>query len=115
MHTSRILNEGRLVGIQGIAQDITQRKEAEARFRRIFEATLNVLYTTNLEGEILDMNPAGLSLFGFQNLDEAKKTNIKTLYANLDDQRKLIELAEQGPIRTSRPNSRKQMTRQLKL
>jgi PAS domain S-box-containing protein len=73
-------------------------KRSEERLRRIYDTTLNVLYTTSLEGEILDMNPAGLSLFGFQNLDEARKTNIKTLYANLDDRRKLIELAEQGPI-----------------
>jgi PAS domain S-box-containing protein len=74
-------------------------KRSEERLRRIYDTTLNGLYTTSLEGEILDMNPAGLSLLGFENRDEARKTNIKTLYVDLDDRRRLIELAEQGPIR----------------
>ena len=106
MSTSPLLKEGHLVGIQGIVRDITERKraeedlrESEQKFRRIYNASLDAIYTTSIDGEILDMNPAGVAMFGFDSLDELKKVNIESLYVNLDDRKRLIELAGKGPVR----------------
>ncbi len=100
MHTSRILNdEGGLVGIQGIARDISQRKEAENKFGRIYNASLNAIYTSSLEGRWIDMNPAGISMFGYDSFDELKKVNIESLYVNRDNRKNFIQLASQGPVR----------------
>jgi len=109
MSTSPLLKEGHLVGIQGIVRDITVRKraeedlrESEAKFRRIYNASLDAIYTTSIDGEILDMNPAGVAMFGFDSLDELKKVNIESLYVNLDDRKRLIELAGKGHVRDFR-------------
>jgi PAS domain S-box-containing protein len=76
-----------------------QLKESEEKFRRIYNASLNAIYTTSIDGEILDMNPAGVAMFGFDSLDELKKVNIESRYVNLEDRKRLIELAGKGPVR----------------
>ena len=40
-------------------------KESEARFRSLFENSQDVIYINDSEGNLLEMNPAGLSLFGY--------------------------------------------------
>jgi len=106
MTTTPAVERGTLTGIQGIARDISERrkaesdlKESEEKFRRIYNASLNAIYTTSISGEILDMNPAGFSMFGFDTLDELRKVNIKSLYVNPDDRKRLIELAAKGPVK----------------
>jgi PAS domain S-box-containing protein len=74
-------------------------RESEEKFRRIYNASLDAIYTTSLGGEIVDMNPAGVSMLGFDSLDELKKVNIESLYVNLEDQKRLIELASKGLVR----------------
>ncbi len=76
-----------------------QLKESEEKFRRIYNASLDAIYTTSIDGEILDMNPAGVAMFGFDSLDELKKVNIESRYVNLEDRKRLIELAGKGPVR----------------
>jgi len=106
MSTSPLLKEGHLVGIQGIARDITERKraeedlrESEQKFRRIFNASLDGIYVTSIDGKILDMNPAGVSMLGFDSLDELQRVNITTLYVKPEERKRLIELARKGPVR----------------
>ena len=74
-------------------------RESEEKFRRIYNASLDAIYTTSLGGEIVDMNPAGVSMLGFDSLDELKKVNIESRYVNLEDRKRLIELASKGPVR----------------
>jgi len=98
--------EGKVVAILGVTRDISERRkaendlrESEEKFRRIYDASLEAVYTTSVDGEILDMNPAGVSMFGFDSLDELKKVKSKNLYVNPDDRKSLIELAVKGPVR----------------
>lgn len=74
-------------------------KQSEEKFRHIYYASINAIYTTSLNGEILDMNPAGVSMLGFDSLEELRKTNIERLYVNPDDRKRIIKLAEKGPIK----------------
>jgi PAS domain S-box-containing protein len=60
---------------------------------------MEAIYTTATDGTIIDMNPAGISMFGFDSLDEFRKVNIAGLYADPNDRTKLIELAEKGPVK----------------
>jgi PAS domain S-box-containing protein len=86
--------------LEELVEDRTKElKESEEKFRRISEASLDAIYTTSLDGEILDMNPAGVSMFGFESLDELKKVNIRSLYVNPNDRMRLIELSRKGPVR----------------
>jgi hypothetical protein len=107
MHTSPVYDEkGTLIGVQGIACDITDRRRTETelraseeKFRHICETSLDAIYKTSLDGKILEMSPPGVSMFGFENLDELRKANIKGLYVNPDDRIRFIELADKGPVR----------------
>ena len=43
-----------------------QLKESEARFRSLFENSQDVIYISDKAGNLLEMNPAGLTLFGYE-------------------------------------------------
>ena len=64
---------GEVEQILGSALDITQRKiqeeelrQSEAKYRRLFEESKDVVFMSTIEGKFLSMNPAGLELFGFE-------------------------------------------------
>ncbi|HEY5808685.1 MAG TPA: EAL domain-containing protein [Povalibacter sp.] len=64
--------EGELVAIEGIIQDITERKEslqalreAERRYYNLFENALEGIFRTTLDGQYLDANPALARIYGF--------------------------------------------------
>lgn len=65
-------SSGRISGGLEIFKDISDIKELqeevvrrERKYRRIFEGSHDMIYTTNLPGQILDMNPAGVQLMGY--------------------------------------------------
>lgn len=64
--------QGGLVAIEGIIQDITERKasiqalrEAERRYYNLFENALEGIFRTTLDGRYLDANPALARIYGF--------------------------------------------------
>ncbi|HVF16213.1 MAG TPA: PAS domain-containing protein, partial [Steroidobacteraceae bacterium] len=69
-----VLNEqGELVAIEGLIQDITERKqshqalrEAERRYYNLFENAIEGIFRTTLEGEFIDANPALARIYGFE-------------------------------------------------
>jgi len=92
--------------IQGISRDVTQRmraeedlRESEEKYRRIYTSSFDAIYTTTLDGRFLDMNPAGVSMLGYDSLDELKKARIDSIYVDLDDRKRLIQLANKGFVR----------------
>ena len=68
--TTRLIKDGdKIVGVQGIARDISEKrrleqelKQSEERYRDLFENANDSMYTQDLEGRILTMNDAGLKL-----------------------------------------------------
>ncbi|MCJ7506839.1 PAS domain S-box protein, partial [Candidatus Bathyarchaeota archaeon] len=74
-------------------------KRSEEKFRRIYNASLNAIYTSSLEGRMIDVNPAAVSMFGYDSLDELGKVNVQSLYVNSDDRNKFIKFASEGPVR----------------
>jgi len=92
--------------IQEIARDATDRiraeenlRESEEKYRRIYTSSFDAIYTTSLDGRILDMNPAGVSMLGFESFDELKKVRVDSLYVDPDDRKRLIQLADKGFVR----------------
>jgi diguanylate cyclase (GGDEF)-like protein/PAS domain S-box-containing protein len=64
--------KGELVALEGIVQDITERKEsstalreAERRYYNLFENALEGIFRTTIEGQYLDANPALARIYGF--------------------------------------------------
>lgn len=94
--------------MQGIFRDITEHNktkkalnESEEKYRSIFEESKDVVYISTPEGRFLDINPAGIELFGYSSKDELLQVNItQDLYANPADRKivqKIIEI--QGYIK----------------
>ncbi len=64
--------DGQVVGIRGSIQDITRRKQTEAalmaserRLRALFEGIEDAVFVHDLEGKILDANPAACRRLGY--------------------------------------------------
>ncbi len=75
---------GELVAIEGIVQDITERKEssqalreAERRYYNLFENAIEGIFRSTPDGQYLDANPALARIYGFDSPAE--------LIANLKD------------------------------
>ncbi len=73
-----------------IANDITELKQAEEdlrqseqKYRSLFEESKDEVYITTPEGKILDVNPAGVKLFGYSSKEELLRVDIpRQLYWN---------------------------------
>ncbi|MFZ3136381.1 MAG: PAS domain S-box protein [Thermodesulfovibrionales bacterium] len=76
-----------------IATDITERKQyeralidSEQKYRTLFEESKDVVYISTSEGKFLDINPAGVELFGYDSKDEILGIDIiHELYVNPED------------------------------
>jgi two-component system sensor histidine kinase/response regulator len=77
INTRPIRRDGMTIGAQGIARDITKRKEfekalrqAEAKYRSIFENAVEGLFQSTPEGTLLSCNPAMARIFGYDTPEE---------------------------------------------
>lgn len=97
-----------LPAVIGTAEDITERKlsdemlrRSEERYRNLFEESLDTIYLTTPSGKILDINPAGVRMFGFGSRSEMlEMQSVESLYVNREDRKKSrAELERKGMIR----------------
>jgi PAS domain S-box-containing protein len=83
--------------------DITERKRAEAelasseaKYRSLFEESKDAIYISNRNGELTDINPAGVELFGYDSKRELLQARIDwDLYWNAEDRQAMAGLIEQ--------------------
>jgi diguanylate cyclase (GGDEF)-like protein/PAS domain S-box-containing protein len=74
-----ILVDGQATGIAVYGKDVTERKavekasrEAEKKYRAIFDGALHGIFQTSLDSRVLSANPALVKMLGFQSFEEAK-------------------------------------------
>ena len=84
----------------GVAADVTnlvvaQEKllDSEKKFKNIFEYSREVIFITKADGTFIDLNQAGLDLFGYSR-KEIYKINSKDLYVTLEDRIKILSQLE---------------------
>jgi len=99
--TPLINASGEVLGVMGVARDITERKKleralqsAEERYRTIFENALEGIFTATPHGRFLNANAAMARLFGFDSADalmrEVNDIGIE-LYQRPQDRLELLE------------------------
>lgn len=87
VNTVTIHKDGVPIAIQGIARDITERKQTEAalkireeQYRDLFENANDLIYTHDLQGNFTSLNRAGEYITGYPR-EEALSTNISKIVA----------------------------------
>ncbi len=99
---------GRVTGGLEIFKDISELKrlqeevvKREKKYRRIFEGSHDMIYTTNPQGQILDINQAGVEMLDFPSKEEMLKTvSAQNLYRNTSDRdRFLAAINRQGQVK----------------
>jgi len=91
---------GRTVGRVWSFRDVTDRERADARlrvseekYRTLFEESKDVVFISTPEGKFLDVNQAGVDLFGYSSKEELLKVDIaRDMYVNPADRQKTTEL-----------------------
>lgn len=66
-------------------------KERESKIKKIFETSKDAIVLSKLDGEILEMNPSALSMFGLKDKEEAKKYRISDSYFNLEERNLVVD------------------------
>lgn len=76
-------------------------RRSEERYRTLFEESKDVIFISTPDGKFLDINPAGVELFGYSSREELLKINIpKDLYVNPADRLSLLQiLTHQGYVK----------------
>ncbi len=91
-------DNGLIIGIQGIFWDVTKEKQAEEalkkseqQYRQFFEDDLTGDVISSINGQILDCNPAFITMFGFNYKEDALSSNITNLYQSLQSRDQFIQ------------------------
>ncbi len=72
-------------------QDTEALRRSEEKYRNIFEKSKDVIYTTNRNGNFIDLNESACRLFGYSR-QELLNMNAVELYWDEDDRRRFREL-----------------------
>ena len=99
---------GKTIGILVVNRDITGRKRAEEalrsseeKFRALFEESKDCIYISSADGKLLDINAAGVEMFGYDSREELLRMDLGSdLY--VDSQRReqfLSQMNQQGFVK----------------
>src|SRR5215813_814732 len=99
--TSRVhgaLNEG--LQTVHVLKDITDRREAERRYRELFDNVQEGVFFSSPEGRFIEVNDALVRMLGYQTRDELLKLDPETqVYLSADQRDKILKLLnEQGAV-----------------
>jgi PAS domain S-box-containing protein len=75
-------------------------KEAEEKYRMIFENSKDMVFITSLDGRFIEINQAGAEMLGYSNREEMKEIRVKDTYAHLEERKKFRDnVAENGFVK----------------
>lgn len=70
-----------------------QIKNSEERYRSLFEDSKDGVFTSSADGRIIDINPAGVEMLGYDSKDELRNVNIgRGIYADSDQREEYKEI-----------------------
>ena len=97
--------DGRLIGVLGIARDITGLKKSEealknseAKYRNIFENAVEGIYQSTIEGRLITANTALARMAGYdspEELIESIKDMGTQIYVHPEDRKRFLEISKE--------------------
>ena len=80
-----IIDDGEVVGVSIMAEDITQQRERETRFTELFETLQEGVYFSTPDGQLLDCNNALVRLFGYETKEQLLAVPVTEHYTDPND------------------------------
>jgi two-component system cell cycle sensor histidine kinase/response regulator CckA len=77
-----------------VAERTHRLKAVESQYHTLFEESKDVVFITTPEGKFMDINPAGVELFGYPSKEELLNTPVKYVYSNPRDRERVRESIE---------------------
>jgi PAS domain S-box-containing protein len=75
-------------------------RESEERYRALFESSLDPIYTSRIDGSIVDINAAAVKLFEFDSRERLLGANVREFYRDPEERDALLaEIAKTGYVR----------------
>ncbi len=74
--------EGNPTAFIGVIRDISERKEAEAKYRSLFDSVPVGLFRTTPDGTILDVNPSLMHMLGFDEMKPLLERKASSFYVD---------------------------------
>jgi len=95
-----IARGGEVRGISGLARDITQQRENEARFTELFETLQEGVYVASPDDRIVEANPSLARMLGYPSKEDLMGVELGSLYAGAGERdADRAALRETGVIR----------------
>ena len=86
--------------IQDLKQSQEAIKKATEKYRKIFENSKDVIYITSADGKWIDVNQAGVEMFGYTSREELMKIPIKDIYFDFEERKRFrSEIAKKGFVK----------------
>ncbi len=74
-------------------------QNSEAKYRNVFKTAKDCLYITGVNGKILEVNDAGVSLFGYDSMEELLRIPVTQLYEDVRARQALMDkIATDGRV-----------------
>lgn len=92
-----------------LLDEMAERRLAEEKYLTLFEESKDAVFITSPDGPFIDLNPAGVELFGYASKREILQLDItRDIYANPDDRMKFKSLMQsQGHVQDFELNCKK--------
>jgi len=88
-------HQGDVLGYEGIVVDLSQRKQMEEDYRRLFENMGTGVFSSSREGQFINANKALLDMLGYDSKEEFLNIDItKDLYMRPEDRKTFRDMIE---------------------
>jgi PAS domain S-box-containing protein len=90
-------SEGDRLGTIHVLKDFTERRQAENKFRSLFERVQEGIFISTPDGRFLDFNDAFMRILGYEDREELRQVDIApTLYVEPADRERLKRLLQES-------------------
>src|ERR1700680_2841084 len=93
-----MMRDDKVHGVTVLARDVSALRRNEARFTELFETWQEGIYIINVNGDILDANPALVRMLGYDSKEELLARRVPDIFHDRVERKSLKNEVERQPI-----------------